>query len=296
MIPATPRLPFSSPAWLSPRRVVLAAVVVFAVAAALPAVWWISEPRHEIGHHPSARMAMAATTALLSMILVRLALRAGSFGRAAAWCLGGGVLAGILNAGLSLAAVTLVRTGNPGGALIGMFLGALFGGLYGAPLGLLFGAAYLGLVRSAYSARIHPSHDGGDRVLLAAGVWLALGGAALLVLSPSSPAVVPPAALVALGAAAAGLAGARRRGRRRWLARVAAGVVPGWQIAARSGQAHEKKLLPVTRGEEVPLDGVLLRVPPPGDPYRHAPADVPAALVPLPLPSANPPPASLQVS
>ncbi len=282
MTPALPDLPFSTPAWLTPRRIILAAVAVLAVAAALPAVWWIADARREIGDHRGAMAAMAASTMLLSLLLVGRALRAATLGRAAAWCLCGGVAAGILNAGLSLAAVTLVRTGNPGGAMAGMVMGVLFGGLYGAPLGLIFGAAYLVLTGSALRARVQPSHDGADRVLLAAGGSLAIAGVALRLLAPESPAVLPPEALAALGATTAAFALARGAARQRWIARVAAGRAPGWQIAARCEDAEEAALLPMLRGEEALLDGVLVRVSLPSDPYRRAPVAIPAALVPLP--------------
>lgn len=274
-------LPYSAPAWLTPRRVVFAAVVLFALAAALPSVWWINEARHEIGPGRRAQAAMACSTALLSLVVVWGALRARKPGGTALWCLIGGPVAGVLNAGLSLAGVTLVVHGDPGRAIAGFVMGCFFGSFYGAPLGFVYGGAYLLVVRRALQVMRSPSHDGVDRVLVVVGVWLAITAAAVHVLAMPSPAVISPAALFAVGATVAAFAGVRMGARQRWLARVAAGRAPGWEIAARV-DGEERGLLPVVRAGELELpEGVLLRVGPPGDPYRRAPALTPVALVPL---------------
>lgn len=275
-------LPYSAPAWLTPRRVVFAAVVLFALAAALPSVWWINEARHEIGPGRRAQAAMACSTALLSLVVVWGALRARKPGGTALWCLIGGPIAGVLNAGLSLAGVTLVVHGDPGRAVAGFVMGCFFGSFYGGPLGFVYGGAYLLVVRRALQVLRSPSHDGIDRVLGAVGVWLVATAAVVQVLATPSPAVISPAALAAVGLTVAAFAGARMVARQRWLARVAEGRAPGWEIAARVDGREERGLLPVVRAGELELpEGVLLRVGPPGDPYRHAPAVTPVALVPL---------------
>ncbi|WP_437923358.1 hypothetical protein WMF37_30540 [Sorangium sp. So ce291] len=76
MPPSTPPVPWSPPTWLTSDRIVLAAVVPFAAAAALPAVWWIPRARDAIQGKAGAAAVMATSTALLSVALIRYALRA----------------------------------------------------------------------------------------------------------------------------------------------------------------------------------------------------------------------------
>ena len=284
---AKPRLPFSNSPWLTPDRIALASVATFAVAWALPAIWWISEARGEIRGGRRAMAAVVASTVLLSLLLVRRALRAASPMSAALWCALGGVACGVLNAGLCLGSVELVHSGDPGAFFGGLFLGSFFGGIYGGPLGLAFGAAYAVVVCSAVSARLDPSHDGADRVLVAAGLWLALAGAALLPAALASPVVLPPAALVAAGVAIAGAAAARRRARGRWLARAAAGRDERFRVEPRRGGDDEVGLVPLIR-EGGESDHVVLRRARAGDPYRGVSGWVPAALAALPPVEAAP--------
>ncbi|WP_437923359.1 hypothetical protein WMF37_30545 [Sorangium sp. So ce291] len=168
-------------------------------------------------------------------------------------------------------------------------MGTWFGGFYGAPLGLAFGAWYAVLAGSAVRARLDPSHDGPDRVLTAAGLWLLLGGACAKLAWWGAPVALSPWGLVAVGLGLTVLGVARRRARLAWLARVAAGVDPRWQLdVRRSDDVHrsddETGLLPLIRPDGRPQDGVLLYRAHGHDRYRSASPSAPAALTERPHP------------
>ncbi|MCC6556039.1 MAG: hypothetical protein IT372_24020 [Polyangiaceae bacterium] len=276
----SPSLPFSTPAWITPGRIALTSAAAAAIAWALPSIWWISEARGEIRDHRGAMAVVTASTLLLSLLLVRRAVRSVTVFGAVVWCVIGGGVFGVLNAGLCLGGVELVKHGDPGSFIGGLFAGSLFGGLYGGPLGVAYGLAYAVLAGIAVHERLAPSHDGPDRVLAASGAWLAIAGAALIPAAEGSPAPVAPAALAAAGLALAGLALARRRGRTRWLVRAAAGRDEMFRIDPRRGADEEAGLLPVLRPGPEPLDHVVLRRAAAGDPYRGASGWVPVALTP----------------
>jgi hypothetical protein len=230
---------------------------------------------------------MMGTTAGLSVLLVWLALRARSVANGVLWCALGGIAAGVLNAGVALGGIELVRRGDPGALIGGFFLGTLFGGIYGGPLGLLFGTGYSVVAGSALRARLDPSHDGPDTVLLTAGSWLALGGALLAQVPGAVPHVLSPVWLIAGGAAIAGVAAARRWARWRWLDRVAAGRDHAWRIEPRRGVGEEAGLVPVLRAFGPSPEGVVTRCAPTKDPYRSAMVAAPVALAALPAPMAS---------
>ncbi|HTN92236.1 MAG TPA: hypothetical protein VL242_51550 [Sorangium sp.] len=288
MNPSTPPVPWSPPTWLTPDRIVLAAVVPFAAAAALPAVWWIPRARGAIEGKTGAVAVMATSTALLSVALIRYALRATTHRGAWLRCVLGGALAGVLNAGLSLAGIGVVCDGQVGGFFVGFCLGIFLGGVYGAPLGLGFGAWYAVLAGSAVRARLDPSHDGPDRVLTTAGLWLLLGGACARLAWWGAPVALSPWGLVAVGLGLTLLGAARRCARLAWLARVAAGVDPRWQVDARRSDDVRRSdeeaegLLPLVRPGGRPQDGVLLYRAHGHDRYRSASPSEPAALTALP--------------
>ncbi|WP_437910493.1 hypothetical protein WME95_22400 [Sorangium sp. So ce327] len=278
----TPPVPWSPPLWLTPDRIVLAAVVAFAAAAALPAVQGIPTARYKIEVQPGAVAVVALSTALLSLILVRFALRATTARVASLRCVWGGALAGALNAGLSLAGMGVIRHGDMGSALWELVGGSLFGSIFGGPLGFVFGASYAVVVVSAVRARLDPSHDGPDRVLTTVGVWLFLGGACAELARQGVPVAVSPSRLAVLGLGLAALGAARRYARRAWLARVAAGVEPAWQLDVLRGEEQGAGLLPLIRPDGRLQDGVLLYRAPGHDRYRSVAPSTPAALTTLP--------------
>jgi hypothetical protein len=289
-------LPFSAPRWLTPNRIAYAAIAVFAFATAVPAVWWITPARHEIGRSGSAALIVAACTTLLSLLLARRALRAQSLESAVIWSVLGAIPAGAINAGLCLGSLGLIARGDPGAAVIGFFAGALIGGFVGGPVGLGYGAAYAIVIGSAVRARLSPSHDAPDRVLRTAGLWLTLTGLAQLCLSSDdSPVLIPPAAVIAAGAVIALTAMIRLSRRKKWLARVAAGLNPAFRIEAPSEERIDAipTLLPVLRRRERKnqsnYESILAYIDrKSGSPYREDLTSTPLALVDLPPHDADP--------
>jgi hypothetical protein len=282
-------LPFSSPRYLTPDRIALAAVAAFASVVTLPAVWWLDEARREIGQSRPAMGAVILSTIGLSLLLVRRALRASSLGRAALWCILGAIPAGVVNAGLCLSAVELIRTGDPGAAFGGLFLGIFVGGFYGAPIGLGYGLAYAVVVVTALQARETRAHDASDRALFGAGAWLAVVGSALAVASLGAPSLIPPVAAAAAGIGWLAIAGVRIAARRRWLERVGEGRELAFRIEPRAWSDEERALLPVVRSGVLSLEPegvVTYKAQFASDPYRESPKGTPVALADLPEPRA----------
>lgn len=274
-----PPLPFSSPRWLTPSRAALAAVAVFASSVALPSVLWIDEARRVIGRDLPGPFVMIASTAALSLLLAKRALRAESIGGAIRWSVLGAIGYGVLNTALSLSLIMLLK-GEGLGSAIGMcILGLFIGGIFGAPIGLGFGAAYAVVIVSAVRSSLNPSHDGVDRVLLTSGVWLAFTGVVLLFLAGDARYLIPPAATLAAGVVCAVFAGVRLARRARWLRRVGRGVEPLFRIERATGEEAERALLPIVRPARQTDLGVLTQRPwAQGTPYREAPRWTPVAL------------------
>jgi hypothetical protein len=284
---SAPPLPVSTPAWLTPSRIALAAITAAAASAAIPTIWWIRLVRSEIGNNPSAVRAVAAVTALLSLLLARRAVRSDSVTKAVLWSVSGGILAGVLNAGISCAVVELVNHGDPARAGGNLLAGLFFGGFFGGPLGLAFGLTFAVVLASASRAELDPSHDGPDRVLLTAGIWLVLVGIALGQLAPiaaDSPTPVPPLALVAIGLPAAGASILRLQLRKRWLSRVARDLLPEYRIEEPPEDGEiPRHLLPVVRSKQSKSKGILSYCFRDGaSPYRDPASTVPLAIADLP--------------
>jgi hypothetical protein len=281
---SAPPLPVSTPAWLTPHRIALFAITAVAASAALPAVWWIRLARSEIGENPNTARTVAAITAILSLLLARRALRAESATRAVLVVVLGGILAGVLNAGLSCGAVQLVTYGDPGGAFVNFLAGLVFGGFAGGPLGLGFGVAFAIVVASASRAHLNPSHDGADRVLLTAGIWLIFAGAALGPIAEGTPTPVPPIALIGLGVPAVVASIYRLQARKRWLSQVARGLLPEYRIEAPPEDAEiPRHLIPIVRSKPSKSKAILLYLfRDCASPYRDPASSVPLALAELP--------------
>ena len=287
---SAPPLPVSTPAWLTPSRIALAAITAAAASAAIPTVWSIPLARSEIGNNPNAAQAVAAITALLSLLLARRALRSDSVTKAVLWSVSGGILAGVLNAGISCAVVELVNHGDPARAVGNLLAGLFFGGFFGGPLGLAFGLTFAVVIASASRAHLEPSHDGPDRVLLTAGIWLSLVGAAIKLFADDAPTPVPPVALLAIGIPAAGAAMIRLTLRKRWLSRVARGLLPEYRIEEAPDEDNiPRHLLPVIRSKPSKFKGILLYCFRDGaSPYRDPASSVPVAIAVPPPRSADP--------
>jgi hypothetical protein len=279
------------PRWLTPRHVALAAVAAITAVATPPIAIGVPASAMRMEGHASALLFVVAVTTGLSLALARCALRAASTLHARIWLAFGGVAAGALAVMVSDAGVMMIRDTGPFWSPHGWIHtleGAVAAGVVGGgPLGFLFGTAYAQIVTAAMRAEQAPSHDGIDRVVLAAGAVLLAAVAACTQIAPSAGAA-PWAGLAAAGLAAAGGAGALAMGaagvrmiqRVRLLARVRDGDEPGFHVVPRSGRDDEAPLLPLVRSRSAP-EGVLAATGV-SAPYRGARGIFKLALAPLP--------------
>jgi len=184
----------------------------------------------------ATRLLVACTTTVLAYLVVRVALRASTEGRAILVGTGLSVLLGGVNA---LAPAWLAAGyGTRSILLAAVVAGGMTGFFYGMPLALL---AALGL-----SCARENTAEGDDRALRIASAALA-AGAAFTCLGAGRHAALEPSALGlpeafamapayaagiagAFGVAGVVLSGARLRRRARWLARVASGLEPGYVV------------------------------------------------------------------
>jgi hypothetical protein len=274
-----------SPGRLAAFRVAQGAMTLGAAAAALPVVLGIGQVRSEIAGRFGASAAVVLTTAALSALLARLLLHARTGTRAAFGCALGGGIFGILNAGLCLMFVQLL---NADGLSVAARLstapsalatGTVFGGIYGGPLGFAFGLAFSPLVLYWVEQGRRPSLDAPDRMLCAAGSWLAVvaGLSACLAeaLDVRAPACLS-AGLVGVGLFGVALGTARLRARKMWLRRVAEGQEPEWQLVPRRPGRDDERLEPfLAATDPVDCDRVLATrsaaTPKNGAPYRESP-------------------------
>ena len=247
------------------RRVALAAIAAIAVLATPAVLGQIDEARNLMGDEAASLAWVAFSTAALSLLLARWVLSARTAGSAIGWIVGGGALAGALNAGLCLAGV--IALSGTGSAPAALLVGCFVGGIVGLPLGAAYGATYALLVVPAVTSRLHPHHEAGDRLLYRAG-GLLLAASVLGPLWPApqlGTAVGAGAALV--GAASTCVAAWRMGARRRLLAAIDAGAIVGLRSDSARGGADEEPLLPFWQIHGAPSDRVLVA---PGEltPYR----------------------------
>jgi hypothetical protein len=245
-----------------------------AAAAAIPCVREMSMVRDTVeGTAPEAEM-ISLSTAIVAACVLFAALRAQTRSGGACAIILGGVGAGLVNSGIALFLVTLAKDGSVQPLLIPM--GMLFGCFYGGPLGLAYGLALAVIVVPALGAKVEPSFDAFDRVLLWSGLWaLAVGGVCVAVDGGARPL---DWVVAAAGASAVVCAAVRLVVRRAWLARVRAGKVDGWRVEPR-GHVEDVGLSPFVRARS--WDAVLVRDEVPASvPYRDPPLRRAVALVP----------------
>jgi len=244
-------------------------------------------------------LAASLATAMMGGLTARLSTNSAvppvtSVGRTVGWAL----LCGLLNVPVSFIAANVVAEINV--HVIPMVAFAtVIGAPFGLVLGLLFGLALSMPVAALMRAWQQPSPDGNDRAVMVCGLWLAMaaGFAAMLV----SPRVEPefplwsgnvhpqrdwaPYAIAwilgGLGMTLAAAAWLHRVGRRRFVARVIVGRVPGWRVAAAPPERDMLQRLPCLGETLADCDHLLLRCECPGEgAYRRAATEWPVALVP----------------
>jgi hypothetical protein len=263
------------------RRIARAAVAAVTAIAAVPAVR-VMILCAELGHGLHAKLVVVVTTSALSVVVAGRALASRSDLRARLWLSLGGALAGAVGMWTSYRALLMLHgilqdwpgpTLNLETQLAGSFV-------FGSLVGFLFGTAFTPVILVARRAIGAPTHDGRDRVALAAGASL-VGVAALraLVSDGHELDLVAWAAGVS-GALAMLLAGARMVARVRIVVRARNGAVPGFHVVPRTAAEDEKGLVPLVRASRRP-SGVLAATGV-SAPYRGARGVMKLGLAPLP--------------
>jgi hypothetical protein len=264
------RVPYPSPPWIAPRRLLIAAAATSGAAVATLFL---------VRTVPSWIVACgAAVWALLCGIV--LCARSRRRGAAIATAIG------VLLFALSVA--------------LGFALHHAAGWLPEVLIALLVAAAPAALVFTPLTAIVlridrAPAHDRADGALVAASAWIAVAAGALPLLGRLLVALedarfgtgglawLVQGGALAAGAALAAIALGRDAGRLRFLARVRGGRLPAWEIAPRAAAAapaaEGAPLRWLGRGDE---DGALVHTPEGGaGPFRSARLAVPAAWIPL---------------
>ncbi len=198
--------------------------------------------------HPGSWIAVACATALISVLHALWCSRAASAAGALGRSLGAGLVLGIVNSGLSLAAVVAVTSPLASRGIIeSFFLGSLFGSLLGGFWGLLFGLGYAPLIALAATHRRRPTAEDADIALLACGVTL-LAAAGLRHGVLGGP-IWAPALAAVVGAAGLACGGVAFLARRAFVRRARAGAAPGWSVLVGPTAPDATGLTPLLRVE-----------------------------------------------
>jgi hypothetical protein len=247
----------------------------------------------------AASLATAAMGGLTVWLATRSPLSPGaSIGRTVGWAL----LLGLANVPASFMAACLVKDIELQTfvfALMATFIGAPFG----LGLGLLFGVLLSVPVAAFMRAWQRPSPDASDASLTVLGLWLALVAGLVVMLDwpridpeldlwsahdadPLRSLVLRTTAWVlgGMGMALAAAASLRRAARRRFITRVARGLVPSWRLAEAPPTPDCAALghLPCLGGTLAECEHLLLRCERTGEgAYRRAATEWPVAWVPL---------------
>jgi hypothetical protein len=266
---------------LTLRRIARAAVAAVTATAAVPVVRALNLGA-ELGDGLHTKLALVATTSALSVAVADRALASRSDLRARVWLALGGALAGAVAMWVSYRAVLMMQWIVQGWArptvtlehqIIGSFV-------FGSLVGFLFGTAFAPVILVARRAIGAPTHDGRDRVALAAGASLAVVAALRALASGGQQLDLVAWAAGSGGALLMVLAGARLVARARIVARARNGAVPGLHVVPRTGAEDEKGLVPLVRASRRP-SGVLAATGV-SAPYRGARGVMKLGLAPLP--------------
>lgn len=279
------KIPYATPTWLTPQRILYPTMLIFIVCATLPVVGQINLARDEIRRATIGTSVLIINTALLSWLLLWRALKARSFDRTLLWCIFVAMPLGALNSGLSEGIITLYHSKDAGQTISAFFLALLLGGFIAAPIGLVYGILYSIITGATKRALMYPSHDGPDRVMLIAGLWLSIIGALISALpSTSLPLFLSPLWMIWIGIPMAAIALYRWAGRKLWYSKVLRDADPRYKI--KEPEDDDPAAFPQLRylfRAEPPLDGninLLMYIPPAKDiAYRDIERMVPVGIV-----------------
>jgi hypothetical protein len=266
---------------LTLRRIARVAVAAVTATAAVPVVRVLNLSA-ELGDGLHTKLALVATTSALSVVVADRALASRSDLRARMWLALGGASAGMVAMWISYRVVLMMQRIVQGWARPTLDLGTQIAGsfIFGGLVGFLFGTAFAPVILVTRRAIGAPTHDGRDRVTLAAGASLVVVAALRALVSGGPELDLVAWAAGSSGALAMVLAGARMVARVRIVARARNGAVPGFHVVPRTGAEDEKGLVPFVRASRRP-SGVLAATGV-SAPYRGARGVMKLGLAPLP--------------
>jgi hypothetical protein len=243
-------------------------------------------------------VAVGACTAALSYAATRAATSlARARTQAVLLCLGFTVAAAVLNSPISFVVVGLFDDHYRTPGLADLFGGALLALVVGLcltiPLGVAFSLPFMVLVGATHRSSRDSSPEGVDRTLRTCGIWLTVVGAGCAAAASglsstlgsgpgvSQGLVYASVGLATLGAIAAVVAHGLIAARRAWVARVRAGLVPGWALVSADEVMAELEHLPTLLASSTAPRDVLVRRGPGAGPgaYRRGEGLDPVALV-----------------
>ncbi len=213
------------------------------VLCAHPALLSVSDAVNQAERARGGWAAVAACTALVSFVHLRLASRGKTAGGALARSVLWGLLLGPINSGIALASVTALHDGAEPSVLGAFVLGALFGSVAGGCVGLVFGLGYSPLAIAATLHRERPTHAGPEKAR-------ALAGAMVLAAALIHHAVIPGSIELQMigalyGAAQVVCAAYRLVSLELFLRDVRTGKEPCWSLATARDSGDAAGLLPI---------------------------------------------------
>ena len=264
MVASTSGLPWELPRAMTPARVAVAGVTLFA-AVVTPVYLFDIEPVSAcVGGPLPPRAAVVVITAAAGAGLATL-LRGATAGSARWFGVFGGALTGVMTAWAGWAATALLGAGGDAHVAEVTVGGGLLGVAYGAAIGPI--------LRATASAREAPGRDAVERVLFATGAAILVACAVISPFAKGSTfaatsadearrlAAARPLALwigVGVGGALAAFA-ALRVGALAWLeGNARSGKSARYEVTARTDHPDEAALLPLV-APRAPLTGVLVR-------------------------------------
>lgn len=276
MAQSTAKLPFSPPAWLTPRRVGIGSLCLGMIALNLslhPGVF--ARGGWDIGFFSFLSLFLAlsplAWHAWLTRISARSSEGASGFASGLSLMLFIGAMAGLFFLLLW-----------QGGVWFDFWAKLLSQSSWASLYGLGVAAIYVALLALVGRAEEDPSHDALDSVLIGAGLWLYLLGGAIVHLTNGGPLLIG-LVLLALGVCCVLWPLWRFGALLRWIDKVSDGEDPRWQIVSRERvRVGSAPLLPLFFEEEdSSYEKILVyRDSSRMGPYRGVDEQIPVALLP----------------
>ncbi len=239
----------SKPALFSPphpravHRAIELPVALVGALLAHPVLLGVSEAVAHADRPRGGWAAVAACTALISVVHFRLSAGGKTLRAVLMRSVALGLLLGPLASGISLASVIALTSGAEPGVLGAFVLGTVFGSVVGGGIGLAFGLGYAPLAMAASHHRAHPTHAGAEKARAVAGALVVVASAAHHGLIGGD--VAFQAAAAVFGLIQIALAAWRLGSLEIFLHAVRRGKKPRWSLATPRDPSDAAGLVPV---------------------------------------------------